>query len=79
MLAVAGYRPVRYASRLVMPVLFCVCDDDTTTPAEPSIKAARAAPRGELRRYPYGHFAIYNDPQVKTDQVEFLCRVVGGP
>lgn len=79
MFAVAGYRPVRYASRLAMPVLFCVCDDDTTTPPGPSVQAARDAPRGELRRYPYGHFAIYNDPQVKCDQVEFLTRVVGGP
>ena len=79
MLAVAGYRPVRYASRLAMPVLFCVCDDDTTTPPGPSVRAARDAPCGELRRYPYGHFAIYNDPQVKCDQVEFLSRVVGRP
>lgn len=76
MLDVAGYRPVRYASRLTMPVLFCVCDADTTTPPGPSVQAARTAPRGELRRYPYGHFDIYNDPQVKADQVEFLRRVL---
>ena len=78
MLGVAGYRPVRYARRLAMPVLFCVCDEDTTTPPGPSVKAAHAAPRGELRRYPYGHFAIYHDPQVKADQVEFLLRVIMG-
>ncbi len=72
------YRPVRDASRLTMPVLFCVCDADATTPPGPSLEAARRAPRGELRRYPYGHFDIYNDPQVKTDQVEFLSRVLGG-
>lgn len=70
------YRPVRAAARLSMPVLVCVCDEDTTTPPGSSIKAAHAAPRGELRRYPYGHFAIYHDPQVKADQVEFLRRVV---
>ena len=51
---------------------------DATTPPAPSIAAARKAPRGELRRYPYGHFAIYHDPRVKADQVEFLRRVVGG-
>lgn len=79
MLGVAGYRPGRYARRLAMPVLFCVCDDDTTTPPGPSVEAAHAAPRGELRRYPYGHFAIYRDPQVKADQVEFLKRVLGEP
>jgi len=72
------YRPVRAAGRLPMPVLVCVCDRDTTTPPASSIKAAHAAPRGELRRYPYGHFAIYHDPQVKADQVEFLRRAVPG-
>ena len=72
------YRPVRMASRLVMPILFCVCDDDATTPPASSIEAARRAPHGELIRYPYGHFAIYLDPQVKADQVDFLRRVLGG-
>ena len=58
-----------------MPLLLCACDDDTTTPPGPTIKAAHRAPHGELRRYPYGHFDIYNDPQVKTDQIDFLRRV----
>ena len=71
------YRPGRLAARIAVPVLFCVCDADATTPPAPSIEAARRAPRGELRRYPYGHFAIYHDPQVKADQVEFLSRVLG--
>ena len=71
------YRPVRLAARLRMPVLFCVCDEDATTPPGPTLEAARRAPRGELRRYPYGHFGIYTDPQVKADQVEFLRRVLG--
>ena len=75
-LPLALYRPVRAAARLTMPVLVCVCDADTTTPPASSIRAAHDAPRGELRRYPYGHFAIYHDPQVKADQVEFLQRVV---
>lgn len=72
------YRPVRLAAKLRMPVLFCVCDADATTPPGPSVEAARRAPRGELRRYPYGHFGIYTDPQVKADQVEFLSRVLAG-
>lgn len=70
------YRPVRMAARLTMPVLFCVCDADATTPPGSTLEAARRAPRGELRRYPYGHFEIYTDPQVKADQVEFLTRVL---
>ena len=71
------FRPVKIADRLTMPVLFCVCDADVTTPPESTLKAAGRAPRGELRRYPYGHFAIYDDPQVKADQVTFLRRVLG--
>ncbi len=76
MLQVLPYRPFHLASRLAMPVLFCVCDADTTTPPGPSLQAAREAPRGELRRYPYGHFDIYRDPRVKADQVQFLRRVL---
>lgn len=75
-LDVAGYRPVRRAGELGMPVLFCVCDEDTTTPPGPTLTAAQRAPRGELHRYPYGHFAVYLDPQVKADQVEFLTRTL---
>ena len=71
------FRPVRLADRLRMPVLFCVCDRDLTTPPESTVKAAGLAPRGELRHYPYGHFAIYADPPVKVDQVAFLRRVLG--
>jgi len=76
MLTMPLFRPVRLVDRLQMPVLFCVCDADTTTPPESTYKAAGRAPRGQLRCYPYGHFAIYNDPQVKVDQVEFLRRVL---
>jgi hypothetical protein len=43
-----------------------------------AVKAAERAPRAELRRYPYGHFDIYLDPQVKADQVAFLQRTVLG-
>jgi hypothetical protein len=61
-----------------MPLLICVCENDTTTPPGSTVKAANRAPRGELHHYPYGHFDIYNDPTVKTDQVNFLQRVVTG-
>ncbi len=75
-LQITRFRPVRRAARLRMPVLFCVCDGDTTTPPGPSLTAADRSPKGELRRYPYGHFDIYHDPKVKDDQVQFLTRVV---
>ncbi len=70
MLTLPFFRPVRLAARLTMPVLLCVCDADTTTPPSSTITVGRRAPRAELRHYPYGHFAIYTDPQVKTDQVD---------
>ena len=69
-------RPGRKAATLRMPVLFCVCDDDEVTPPGPSVEAARRAPRGQLRRYPYGHFDIYHDPRVKRDQLAFLSAVL---
>jgi len=78
MLRFPFYRPGLKAAQLNMPVLVCVCENDTTTPPAPTVKAAERAPRGELRSYPYGHFDIYNDPKVKTDQVDFLRRVVTG-
>jgi uncharacterized protein len=78
MLRFPFYRPGLKTAQLNMPLLVCVCENDTTTPPGSSIKAAERAPRGELRRYPYGHFAIYSDPKVKADQVDFLRRVVAG-
>jgi uncharacterized protein len=76
MLRLPSYRPVRKASSLKMPVLVCVCDDDRTTPPKSSVKTAHDAPLGELRRYPYAHFEIYHDPKVKSDQLEFLSRLL---
>lgn len=76
MLTFPFYRPGRKAAKLKMPVLICICDSDETTPIGPALSAAKLAHRAELRRYPYGHFDIYHDPQVKADQVAFLRRTV---
>lgn len=48
-----------------------------TTPSHPGTDDRGGAARTarELRRYPYGHFDIYRDPQVKADQLAFLRRV----
>lgn len=74
MLTITAYRPTRHAADLRMPLLVAVCDADATTPPGPAVKVAERAPRGELVRYPYGHFDIYGDPQAKADQVAFLTR-----
>jgi len=76
MLTFAFYRPALKAPHISAPILLCVCDTDSTTPALPAVKVARRAPRGELKIYSYGHFDIYHDTQVKADQVAFLRRVV---
>jgi uncharacterized protein len=72
------YRPRLKAAKLTMPLLLCLCDKDATTPVEPALKAGEQAPRAEIRRYPYGHFDIYLDPQARADQVDFLRRTVAG-
>jgi pimeloyl-ACP methyl ester carboxylesterase len=76
-LRVAGYRPVRAASRVRCPLLVCVCDHDRVTPPAPASRAAGATPRGEIRRYPLGHFDIYFGEAFEravADQTEFLAR-----
>jgi dienelactone hydrolase len=77
MLRIGFYRPGRKAARIGCPVLVCVCDDDAITPARPALRAAEAAPRGEVRRYPIGHFDIYLGEwfeRTVADQTAFLAR-----
>ena len=66
------------AERLKMPLLVCVADEDVN--ASPSFAAyvAKQAPRGELKRYPVGHFDVYHEmnrevfEEVIADQITFL-------
>jgi uncharacterized protein len=72
-----SYRPVRLAASVSCPLLVCVCDQDTTTPPGPAVKMAERAPRGELARFPIGHFDIYvgeHFERAVTLQTEFLQR-----
>jgi dienelactone hydrolase len=76
-LRVGMYRPGRAAAKLPGPALFCVCDRDSLAPAEATVRFARSAPRGEIKRYPLGHFDIYVGDaweQAVSDQTEFLLR-----
>jgi len=80
-LRVASYRPGRSAAKIACPVLFCVCDDDAVAPATATLKYAEAAPRGEIKRYPVGHFDIYVGEaweRAVADQTEFLSRCLAG-
>lgn len=76
-LRIVGYRPGRCASKVACPILFCVCEKDAITPAGPTIRFAAKAPRGEVRRYPIGHFELYVGDaweRAVADQTEFLVR-----
>jgi poly(3-hydroxyalkanoate) synthetase len=79
-LRVAGYRPGRSAARVACPALFCVCDRDAVAPSSATVRFAQAAPRGEIKHYPVGHFAIYvGEPweRAVADQTGFLMRHLG--
>lgn len=79
-LQIALYRPSTKAARVACPILFCLCDEDDVTPIAPMLKAAAAAPRSELVRYPLGHFDIYLGApweRAVADQTAFLCRHLG--
>lgn len=74
---VGHYRPGRSASKLRCPILFCICDEDAVAPPETARRYAATAPRGEVKRYPVGHFDIYlGEPfeHAVRDQTEFLVR-----
>jgi fermentation-respiration switch protein FrsA (DUF1100 family) len=71
------YRPGRSARKVNAPILFCICDNDAVAPAKAALRYAETAPRGEVKRYPVGHFDIYlGEPfeRAVADQTEFLVR-----
>lgn len=71
------YRPGRSARNVKAPILFCICDKDAVAPAAAALRYAATAPRGEVKRYPIGHFDIYlGEPFERAirDQTEFLVR-----
>lgn len=76
-LTIATEAPGRSAGKVTAPILFCVCDTDSVAPPKPTLRLAAKAPRGEIKRYPVGHFDIYRGAAFEVavaDQVEFLTR-----
>jgi pimeloyl-ACP methyl ester carboxylesterase len=73
------YRPGSKAAKLACPALFCVCERDTVAPAWATLEHAKRAPKGEIVRYPIGHFDIYVGQCFNcatADQIAFLRRHV---
>ena len=71
------YRPGRAARKIHFPILFCISNTDTVTPPTQTLRYARTAPRGEIKRYDAGHFDFYIGEPFEAlvhDQVEFLTR-----
>jgi pimeloyl-ACP methyl ester carboxylesterase len=76
-LRVGSYRPGLAASKLDCPVLYCVCETDSLCPLDATLKCAARAKRGEVKRYPIGHFEIYLGEwfaKAVADQAGFLRR-----
>ena len=74
---IATYRPRRAARKIKFPILFCVSNTDSVTPPAQTLRYARTAPRGQMKRYDAGHFAFYlgeSFAALVRDQVEFLSR-----
>lgn len=74
---IMAYRPGRSASRVKMPILFCVSTTDTVTPPEQTIALVRKAPHGETRLYAAGHFEFYMGDafeELVKDQTQFLTK-----
>ena len=81
-LRIGSYRPARRAHRVRCPLLVAVCDRDQISPARPAVRVAERAPRGELRRYPIGHFDLFSGrwfERVVDDQIRFLRHILLKP
>lgn len=80
-LKIMAYRPGRRTPKITCPILFCVCEADSVAPAAATLRHAARAPRGEVKLYPEGHFAIYVGEafeRVVADQLAFLDKHLKG-
>jgi pimeloyl-ACP methyl ester carboxylesterase len=70
------YRPGRVASSVRPPLLVVVADQDRSALAEPGVRVARRAPKGELVRLPGGHYAPFLEQHDRAAGAElaFLHR-----
>jgi fermentation-respiration switch protein FrsA (DUF1100 family) len=70
------YRPGRDASRVRLPLLVVVCDQDQSALPGPAVRAARRAPCGELVRMPGGHYEPFLGGHERAAEAElsFLRR-----
>ncbi|MGB1466927.1 MAG: alpha/beta hydrolase [Alcanivorax nanhaiticus] len=69
------FRPVAVASKVTCPALILICETDSVAPAGAAEKAAAAMANATVKRYPVGHFDVYQgEPREISlaDQLAFL-------
>jgi fermentation-respiration switch protein FrsA (DUF1100 family) len=78
MLRTGSYRPLEHAQDVRCPVLLQVCErDNLVDPSSADETARRLGERADMRRYPIGHFEIYQGTWFETavrDQLEFFRK-----
>lgn len=73
------FRPVASASKVTCPALILICETDTVAPASSAEKAAAAMANAVVKRYPVGHFDVYQGEAREisvADQLDFLSALV---
>jgi len=74
------FRPVMQASKVTCPALVLICEKDTVAPASSAEKAVLAMAQPTVKRYPVGHFDVYQgDARAVSlnDQLAFLAGLAG--
>jgi pimeloyl-ACP methyl ester carboxylesterase len=75
--AVVTTSALSHASRVIAPLLVCVCDRENLMDPKYAAALARRAPKAIARHYDSDHFAIYHAPlvaRVLADQTAFLLE-----
>ena len=75
LLRFALYRPIAVAHKIKCPALIMLGEKDSLIDAKAVEKTANKIPKGELVKYPFGHFDIYTGNDFKKavkKQTEFL-------
>ena len=71
------YRPIKYAPEVSCPALVLIAEKDSLVSAAVQEKMAELLPKGEIIRYPIGHFDIYQGKDFEKTvqaQASFLKR-----
>jgi uncharacterized protein len=75
LLRFALYRPIAVAHKIQCPALIMLGEKDSLIDSKAVEKTAENIPKGELVKYPFGHFDIYSGNEFKEavkKQTEFL-------